>query len=158
RLKEIFVNEQEGQLCEEMRPLSNTNVAAYVARYAHQLEDGHRIEVNLHAQAWTEAVAAKLENGVAVTVDYGGLARRLYTPNRPRGTLLAYRKHNANEDYFSASGEADLTAHVNFTALIDAGIARGVEFTGFTTQERFLIALGEENQFADLFDAGQSEA
>ncbi len=92
-----------------------------------------------------------------MTVDYGDLAERLYTPNRPSGTLLAYRHHTASEDLYFEPGERDLTAHVNFSALIDAGREAGLEFTGLTTQERFLMALGEETQFSDLYDEGQSE-
>jgi SAM-dependent MidA family methyltransferase len=63
----------------------------------------------------------------------------------------------ATEDFFSAPGEQDLTAHVNFSALINAGEDAGLKLNGFTTQERFLLALGEPNQFADLYDPGQSE-
>ncbi len=158
RLREIYVTEHDGQLGEDPGPLSDSAVAAYVARYAHELEDGHRTEANLHAQAWVVAVAAKLRRGFVMTVDYGDLAERLCTPDRPRGTLLAYRGHNANEDYFSSPGETDLTAHVNFTALIDAGKKAGLEYAGFTTQEKFLLALGEGNQLGDLYDNGQSEA
>ena len=92
-----------------------------------------------------------------LTIDYGDMANRLFTPDRPRGTLLAYRGHTAAEDFFTAPGETDLTAHVNFSALIDAGKAEGLEFAGFTTQEKFLLALGEANQFADVYDPGQTE-
>jgi len=71
--------------------------------------------------------------------------------------LLTYRDHVATEDFYYAPGEQDLTAQVNFSALIDAGKEAGLEFTGFTTQERFLMALGEGNEFADLYDSGQNE-
>jgi SAM-dependent MidA family methyltransferase len=70
---------------------------------------------------------------------------------------MAYRGHVASEDFFSAPSEQDLTAHVNFSALISAGEDTGLSLTGFTTQERFLLALGEPNQFADLYDPDQSE-
>jgi SAM-dependent MidA family methyltransferase len=103
-------------------------------------------------------VAAKLSQGFLLTIDYGDMANRLFTLDRPRGTLLAYHGHSADEDYFIAPGETDLTAHVNFTALIDSGKTVGLEFMGFTTQEKFLLALGEANQFADVYDAGQTEA
>lgn len=157
RLKEIYVAAEGGQLHEQAGSISDPAVAAYVARYAHDLEEDQRMEVNLHAQAWIQSVAAKLSRGFVVTIDYGDMASRLYTSDRPRGTLLAYRGHQANEDFYSSPGETDLTAHVNFTALIDAAQPSGVEFAGFTTQEKFLLALGEGNQFADLYDAGQSE-
>jgi SAM-dependent MidA family methyltransferase len=156
-LKEVYVIAQDDTLREKLGSLSDPGVAAYVARYAHQLEEDHRIEVNRHAQSWLQTVAAKLLSGFVVTIDYGDLAGRLFSPDRPRGTLLAYRGHIASEDFLSAPGETDLTAHVNFTALIDAGKAHGLEFEGFTTQERFLLALGEGNHFEDLYDPGQTE-
>jgi len=128
-----------------------------VARYAHNLEEGHRAEMNLRAAQWMRAVASKIARGFVITIDYGDLAKRLYTPDRPRGTLMAYRKHTAGEDFYSLPGETDLTAHVNFSALIDAGKEAGLDLAGFTTQERFLLALGEDNAFRDICDPDQSE-
>ncbi len=156
-LKEVYVTVEKGMLHEKLGPLSDSAVAAYVARYANRLEEGQRVEVNLRAVQWMRSVAEKLARGFVVTIDYGDLADRLYTPDRPGGTLMAYRGHVASEDFFSHPGGQDLTAHVNFSALIDTGKERGVEFTGFTTQERFLMALGEANEFRDLYDPGQSE-
>jgi SAM-dependent MidA family methyltransferase len=157
RLKEIYVAAEEDDLREKPGPISDPAVAAYVARYAPHLEEGHRVEVNRHAQTWIKTVAAKLVRGFVLTIDYGDMANRLFTPDRPRGTLLAYRGHTATEDFFTAPGETDLTAHVNFSALVDAGKAAGLDFAGFTTQERFLLALGEANQFADAYDPDQTE-
>jgi SAM-dependent MidA family methyltransferase len=158
RLKEIYVSAEGEEFHEKPGPITSTEIAAAVARYAHDLEEGQRVEVNLRACAWLSAVAEKLRRGFVITIDYGDLAERLFAANRPRGTLLAYRAHVAGEDFYAAPGEQDLTAHVNFSALIDAGKSAGLTLTGFTTQERFLMALGEENQFADLYDPGQSEA
>jgi SAM-dependent MidA family methyltransferase len=156
-LKEIYVIADGDDLCEKPGRISDTTVAAYVAKYAHQLEEGHRVEVNRQAVDWIRAVAGKLTRGFVLSIDYGDMANRLFTPDRPRGTLLAYHGHTAAEDFYTSPGEVDLTSHVNFTALIDAGRKDGLEFAGFTTQERFLLALGEANQFADVYDAGQSE-
>jgi SAM-dependent MidA family methyltransferase len=158
RLKEIYVTADGDRLIEKAGPLSGTALAAAVARYAHDLEEGHRVEMNLRAADWIRAVAAKLVRGFVITIDYGDLASHLYTPDRPRGTLLAYRGHTATEDFYSAPGESDLTAHVNFSALIDAGKEAGLELAGFTTQERFLLGLGEESAFSDLYEPGESEA
>src|SRR5260370_433799 len=71
---------------------------------------------------------------------------------------MSYRGLLTSENFFAAPGEQDLTAHVNFSALVDAGKEAGLEVSGFTTQERFLLALGERNEFADLYDPGQTEA
>ena len=61
------------------------------------------------------------------------------------------------EDYFAAPGEQDLTAHVNFTALELCGKDAGLEAVGLVPQSRFLVSLGRANEFADLYDAGQTE-
>jgi SAM-dependent MidA family methyltransferase len=156
-LKEICVASEGNQLREELSSPSDPAIAVYVACYANQLEEGQRVEVNRQALQWVRAVAGKLVRGFAITVDYGDLAEHLYTADRPRGTLLAYRGHQTSEDFFSAPGECDLTAHVNFSALIDAGEEVGLDFTGLVTQEQFLMALGEANEFADLYDPGESE-
>jgi SAM-dependent MidA family methyltransferase len=157
KLKEIYVTAEGEALREKLGPISDSAVASALARYAAQLEEGSRVEVSLAAAQWIRAVADKLTRGFGLTIDYGDVAERLYTRSRPRGTLLAYRRHSTSEDFFAAPGEQDLTAHVNFSALIDAGREAGLEFTGMTTQEKFLIALGEETQFSDLYDEGQSE-
>jgi len=157
RLKEIYVVADDGHLVEKPGPLSDSAVAVAVARYAKQLDPGHRMEVNRRAGQWISSVAAKLAQGFVLTIDYGNLAPFLYTAERPGGTLLAYTGHTASENFYDAPGEQDLTAHVNFSALIDSGMEAGLSFTGFTTQERFLMALGEANEFGDLYDPGQTE-
>jgi len=156
-LKEIYVAAEGESLREVLGPVSDPVVAAALTRHASGLEEGQRVEVNLRAVQWIRTVAEKLARGFVITIDYGGLAEHLYIPDRPRGTLMTYREHVASENFYHAPGEQDLTAHVNFSALMDAGKEAGLEFTGFTSQERFLMALGEENEFADLYDAGESE-
>ena len=156
-LKEIYVATQGDELCEKFGPVHDPAIAAAVARYANQLEEGCRVEVSLAATQWMRSVAEKLRRGFVITVDYGDLAKYLYIQERPQGTLLAYRNHWPSQDVLSAPGQFDLTAHVNFSALIDAGKDAGLEFTGLTSQERFLLALGEANEFADLYEPGASE-
>jgi SAM-dependent MidA family methyltransferase len=156
-LREIYVVAQGDELGEKLGPISNPAIAAAVARYANQLEEDCRVEVNQIATQWMRSVAEKLLRGFVITVDYGDLAKYLYTDDRPRGTLLAYRAHWPSQDFFSAPGEFDLTAQVNFSALIDTGKDAKLELTGFTTQQRFLLALGEANEFADLYQPGSSQ-
>ena len=81
----------------------------------------------------------------------------LFDERHMRGTLLAYQNHRAGEDFYASPGEQDLTAHVNFTAIESWGKRSGLETAGFTSQTAFLLALGQENEFADLYDEGQSE-
>ena len=81
----------------------------------------------------------------------------LYDEHHNRGTLLAYRDHAVTENLLDAPGEQDLTAHVNFTALDLWGRRAGLVRTGLVTQSQFLVALGRGNEFADLYEPGQTE-
>jgi SAM-dependent MidA family methyltransferase len=157
RLKEIYVAAEGGELREKLGAIREASTAAAVARYAHRLEEGQRVEVSPAAGRWIRSAAEKLCAGFLITIDYGDWADRLVTSARPRGTLISYFRHRATENFFVAPGEQDLTAHVNFSLLRDSGAAAGLDFTGFTTQERFLLALGEANEFRDLYDPWQSE-
>src|SRR5207244_5539023 len=81
----------------------------------------------------------------------------LFDERHMRGTLLAYQQHRVSEDFYRSPGEQDLTAHVNFTALENWGKRSGLKTTEFTSQTAFLLALGQPNEFADVYDPGQTE-
>jgi SAM-dependent MidA family methyltransferase len=55
---------------------------------------------------------------------------------------MAYSRHTAHADPYQAVGEQDLTAHVNWTALMRRGEELGLRTASLTTQMRFLLALG----------------
>jgi SAM-dependent MidA family methyltransferase len=156
-LRELFVAVRKGALVMEEGEPSTSALVEYLARYGVPLRNGQQAEINLAALGWIEQVAAKLERGFLLTIDYGYLAPELYSPARLGGTLLAYRAHRASEDVLVCPGAQDLTAHVNFSALIEHGREVGLLPLGFTSQAKFLLALGKENEFADLYAPQASE-
>ncbi len=122
------------------------------------MQEGQHAEAGLEACDWIGEIGRRLKRGYVLTIDYGHPAADLFDEHHMRGTLLAYQNHRASEDFYALPGEQDLTAHVNFTALESWGKRAGLETAGFTSQTAFLLALGEGNEFADLYDEGQSEA
>ena len=50
--------------------------------------------------------------------------------------------HRAHGDPFAWPGLTDITAHVDFTAMADAGERAGLAVAGFTAQAPFLIGCG----------------
>jgi SAM-dependent MidA family methyltransferase len=62
------------------------------------------------------------------------------------------------EDLLGRPGDQDLTAHVNFTELVEAGIASGLRLRSLESQARFLLEVGEPDEFADVFADCASEA
>jgi SAM-dependent MidA family methyltransferase len=157
-LREIYVGLGKNGFCDELRPLSSRALGEYLSEQNIDLREGQQAEVNLAACRWIGEAGKKLESGFVLTIDYGHRAKELYDERHMRGTLLAYQRHRAGENWFRAPGEQDLTAHVNFTALDVYGRRSGLVSTGFTSQSNFLLALARHGNFADLQPDGMSEA
>ena len=156
-LQEIFVGNDGGTFVEVLMPLSTSAISEYFAAQHITLEEGQQAEASLEACDWIGEIARRLGRGFVLTIDYGQEAADLFDSHHMAGTLLAYAKHQASESFYAAPGEQDLTAHVNFTALRLWGQPGGLETLGLIHQTAFLLALGKENQFADLFDDGMDE-
>jgi len=156
QLREVYVVEREGRLAEELDAPSSDAVACYLDQYriewrAFGRERPWRAEVNLRALEWIRDTASRLaRGGYVLTIDYGDTARRLYINRRRRGTLLCYFRHNTNEEPLARPGQQDITAHVNFTALIDEGRRAGLRRSRFTTQRDFLLGWGIRELGEDL--------
>jgi SAM-dependent MidA family methyltransferase len=123
----------------------------YLDRYSVHPEEGERVEAGLEAQRWMPRIAAAVPRGFAVIIDYGYTREELLA-GRHRGTIMCYRQHSASDNPYEAPGEQDITAHVNFTALLASGEHAGLECLGLVTQAQFLMGLGEETQFSDAFE------
>jgi len=156
-LRELYVGLHGEEFCEQAGPLSTPALEEYFRLQQVELLDGQQAEAGLAACAWIEDAGRRLGRGFVMTVDYGHDACELYDERHLCGTLLAYQKHRVGEDYFAAPGEQDLTAHVNFTALELWGGRAGLARAGLVSQAQFLLALGRQNELADLYEEGQSE-
>ncbi|MFT4040336.1 MAG: SAM-dependent methyltransferase [Thermomicrobiales bacterium] len=115
--------------------------AAMLARHGIALHDGDRIEISPATTAWFTEAVSRLQRGYVILIDYGYPAPQLYRDHRLEGTVRAYRAHTVTDDPFGHVGEQDLTAHVDFSALREAGEAAGLTFAGQTTQAAFLTSL-----------------
>lgn len=156
-LKEIFVGILDGKFADVVGPVSTCAINEYFAAQGITLQEGQLAEAGLEACDWITEVGRRLERGYVLTIDYGHPAADLFDERHMRGTLLAYREHRVSEEFYAGPGEQDLTAHVNFTALETWGKRSGLESVEFTSQTAFLLELGQKNEFADLYDEGESE-
>lgn len=165
-LREIYVGQDErtGRLVEISGASSSPALAAYLDAFRipwRTYPVGWRCEICLEAEGWLRGVAGGLKRGFLLTIDYGDTARKLYTAERRRGTLAVYARHQLGERPLANVGRQDITAHVNFTALVRAGRAHGLRLAGLTTQARFLRGLGireeAEALAARLYPAADTE-
>jgi SAM-dependent MidA family methyltransferase len=135
-------------------PVSDRRLGEYLDRYAPGLADSQRIEVNLAALDWLERVAATLERGYVLTIDYGYTAGQIAGGRRfPSGSLMSYVEHQASPDVLAGPGGRDITAHVNLTALEKRGKELGLVSEGLRTQASFLMEIGEPDHFAAALEA-----
>lgn len=108
------------------------------------LPDGFSTEVCPAATAWWSAAAQHLRQGWLLTVDYGLEGLEFFTPGRTQGTLRAYRQHRQVAEILAAPGQQDLTCHVHFDALRQAGEAAGLTTVGLLDQSQFLLQIAAE--------------
>ena len=98
----------------------------------------------MRARAWIGEVAGALSRGYVLTIDYGYPASIYYAAHRSQGTLTAYVKHHSVDDVLAEPGMRDITAHIDFTALVRAGEAAGLATLGFLEQQRFLMGVAHD--------------
>jgi SAM-dependent MidA family methyltransferase len=124
-------------------------VADIVEALPQPLPDGYVSEVCLAFQPWIASLAAQLETGVALLIDYGLPRAQLYHPDRTTGTLRCHFRHRAHDDPFINVGLQDITAWVDFTRVAEAADSAGLEVLGFASQAGFLIGAGIESLLSE---------
>jgi SAM-dependent MidA family methyltransferase len=120
-------------------------VSGMLAALPAPLPDGYESEICLAFQPWVASLAAQLEHGVALLIDYGLPRAHLYHPERVTGTLRCHFRHRAHDDPFVNVGLQDITAWVDFSRVAEAADSAGLETLGFATQAAFLIGAGIES-------------
>jgi SAM-dependent MidA family methyltransferase len=147
---ELHISEKDGRFIESWAPAS-AEALDFLDRYSVHPEAGDRIETCCIAQRCMSRLAAGEQRGFIVAIDYG-YTRSEQLAGRHRDTLMTYRQHSASANPYEAPGEQDITAHVNFTALVAAAEEQGMQVQPLLTQSQFLMGIGEQNEFADAFE------
>ncbi len=109
-------------------------------------------EVHDAAFSWMKKIARHLYRGFVLTIDYG--YTNAETLRFPEGSLMGYHRHIASEDVLMDPGDRDITSHVPFDALREAGEVAGLETIRFETMSQFLLRVGESDQFAEMVQGG----
>jgi SAM-dependent MidA family methyltransferase len=126
-------------------------VVDWLGRHAGPVGEGGWVEVQLEAAQWLGSVLARLETGSVVIIDYGDTAENLL-PRRADGTLRTYRAHHLGPHPLDEPGATDITADVNFTALVAVARESGAAVT-LHRQDDFLAGLGLRDQLSAVRQA-----
>jgi SAM-dependent MidA family methyltransferase len=122
-----------------------------------EFDDEYVSEINLAAADWVRSIAAILEQGLVLLIDYGFPQREYYIPERKEGTVMCHYRHQAHSDPLILPGLQDVTAHVDFTAIAESAMNAGLDVAGYTTQAHFLLGAGLMEVLAEAAESSSDQ-
>ncbi|MBI3552782.1 MAG: SAM-dependent methyltransferase [Elusimicrobia bacterium] len=148
-LYEVYVEESGRTLLSD---LSAEELRPFAEEIAPALSEGERHAVNLEALRWLKLVGEKLRSGFVITIDYG--RRMAGAPNPPR----TFFRHTTDFRLTEGKGFKDITASVDFDALISEGARLGLTVDAYETLGRFLIEGGIQDYLPEGMDTAAIRA
>jgi SAM-dependent MidA family methyltransferase len=104
-------------------------------------------EFNQAALDWVNNIAANLQRGYVITIDYG------HSGNEFQGSVQVRAQHRHLDSPFEQIGHADVTMRVHWRSIVERAQANGLLVAGFTDQHHFLTGILSE---VESGDGGQS--
>jgi SAM-dependent MidA family methyltransferase len=139
-IEEIGVAIEDDWLIEAARPAAGALLSA--AQAPCRSKAPWRGEISLAVRAWISDLSRRLEQGALLLIDYGLPRHELYHPQRNGGSIRCHYRHRVHQDAFWYPGLSDITSHVDFTAVAEAGFDAGLEVLGYCSQANFLLNCG----------------
>ena len=149
------VSTQAGAFVWQDRPIDMPQLA--VCAEAISPPGDYLSEINPVQQAFITTLGQQLEQGALLFIDYGFPRHEYYHPQRHMGTLIGHYRQHTIDDPFFLPGLTDLTSHVDFTAIAEAGLAASLDLIGYTSQAQFLINNGITDVLAVAAPAGSAD-
>ncbi|KFI24064.1 class I SAM-dependent methyltransferase [Nitrosococcus oceani] len=157
---ERYVGYEKGRFVWKKGPLSHPLLKERIAKIRLLLKhvNSYESEINLAMEGWTTEIAHRLRKGMLLIIDYGFPRHEYYHPERMMGTLMCHYRHQAHPNPLIMAGLQDITTHVDFTALAEAGHSSELRVAGYCTQADFLLACGLDKLAATEIAAGEKQA
>ena len=133
----VVATEDGNELQETLAPLSVQEIPATLANHG-SYPEGYRTELRDNQKDFLGSLTRVITRGRLLFFDYGFAAPEYYHRDRIKGTLRVYQNHSASETPLDNPGEADITAHVDFTALALSARELDCAVMRFESQEFFL--------------------
>lgn len=132
--RELYVSE-DGE--EVWLSLEDESIKDFLRRMGYDSLD-QKIEVCLDCVDMLRRIAEALVRGYHLAIDYGYTSAEL--SRFPEGTVVGYRKHSVREDIYRENS-MDLSAHVNFSVLMEYGMDFGLKTVLYDSQRNFLASI-----------------
>ncbi|HEX7516858.1 MAG TPA: SAM-dependent methyltransferase [Chthoniobacterales bacterium] len=138
-----------------LRPIIDENLREHLEKIPRHAIRPYETELNLAVLDWIEHVSRKLTRGYVLAVDYGYSRDKFYAPERATGTLQCYAGHRTVVSPLYQIARADISAHVDWTSLVERAEECGLTLTDFTDQYHFIT--GVISRLLPSEFAGESE-
>lgn len=143
-LQERCVSWENDQFEWQLAPATSPELAEQLDTLQQEFtfDIGYQSEVNNTLPGWIFSLGDCLQKGAILLFDYGYGRAEYYHPDRRCGTLMCFYQHHQHDNPFTLPGLQDITAHVDFTSVIESAATAGLTLAGYTTQASFLLACG----------------
>lgn len=130
--------DDDGSFVWQLVEITDPALQAALAPLGETFPEGYRTELRTCVREFLKPLVGALDGGLMIWADYGFARPEYYHPDRTRGTLRTFFNHCAGEDPLEAPGEADITAHVDFTAIAESALTLGGHAIAFQNQGAWL--------------------
>jgi SAM-dependent MidA family methyltransferase len=137
---EKFVDWQKDGFVFIEQPIVDPKLETHLQKLPARLA-GYETEVNLEALDWIGNLSSKLKRGYALAIDYGFSREEFYASHRSTGTMQVRAQHRPLASPFEQIGQADITAHVDWTSVAERAEANDLSIVGLTDQHHFLTGI-----------------
>lgn len=129
--KELFVKDGEAF----WKEIQDKRVFEFIRRMGYENVDT-LLEVCLDCIDFLKELSSRLSKGYILTIDYG----YRHPLEVPQGTVVGYKGHRLVQDVLKEEGTFDVTASVNFQALVEYGRDFGLETVFLKRLREFLLS------------------
>lgn len=143
-VKERCVTTEKDHFCWQLREPTTEKLAEEAEKIRRLYAPGndYASEINLAMPLLIQSLVHCLSEGVILLADYGYGQAEYYHPERRRGTLTCFYRHHRHDNPLIYPGLQDITAHVDFTRVIEEAAEHGATLAGYTSQAAFLLDCG----------------
>jgi SAM-dependent MidA family methyltransferase len=139
--REVGVAWENAELIWSERDLADMSVLSQIPDQD-RLPTGYLTELHPVACGFMNSVSQMVQSsgsGLVLWIDYGFPAAEYYLHQRDAGTLMCHYRHHAHAEPFFLPGLQDITSHVDFSAICQAGLDAGLDLLCYTSQAAFLM-------------------
>lgn len=154
---EEFIVARESTFQSTWQAVSSGALLQWLALHQDKVDwhEGCVYEASPWRNGWVNSVAALLNRGMVLLLDYGYHADDFFSGERTKGTVNCFYRHHSHSEYRYLTGLQDVTSHVNFSELCFAAESAGLTLEAYATQTDLILQSGVLQQLETIDDTAK---